>query len=87
LSRTNSCRPSLRALAAATVSACWDGWAAGVRLGLLGLTILAGWHRALIYANLRLGWFEEFQRYWVDELGNRPLHPHDFYHLYGVYRQ
>ena len=40
-----------------------------------------------MYANLRLGWFEEFQRYWVSELGNRPLHPHDFYHLYGVYRQ
>jgi len=58
-----------------------------VRLGLLGLTVLTGWHRALMYANLRLGWFEEFQRYWVDELGNRPIHPHDFYHLYGVYRQ
>jgi hypothetical protein len=40
-----------------------------------------------MYSNLRLGWFEEFQRYWVDELGNRPIHPHDFYHLYGVYRQ
>jgi 2-polyprenyl-3-methyl-5-hydroxy-6-metoxy-1,4-benzoquinol methylase len=58
-----------------------------LRLGGLGLLVLTGWHRALVYANLRLGWFEEFQRYWVDELGNRPLHPHDFYHLYGVYRQ
>ena len=29
----------------------------------------------------------EFQRYWVEELGNRPLQPHDFYFLSGVYRQ
>ena len=52
-----------------------------------GLLVLTGWHRALVYANLELGWFEEFQRYWVDELGNRPIHPHDFYYLTGVYRQ
>jgi 2-polyprenyl-3-methyl-5-hydroxy-6-metoxy-1,4-benzoquinol methylase len=58
-----------------------------LRLGGLGLLVLTGWHRALVYASLRLDWFEEFQRYWVDELGNRPLHPHDFYYLYGVYRQ
>ncbi len=58
-----------------------------LRLGGLGLLVLTGWHRALVYASLRLGWFEEFQRYWVEELGNRPLHPHDFYHLHGVYRQ
>ena len=63
------------------------GLASRVRLAALGGLVLTGWHRALMYANLRLGWFEEFQRYWVSELGNRPLHPHDFYHLYGVYRQ
>jgi SAM-dependent methyltransferase len=63
------------------------GLASRVRLAALGGLVLTGWHRALMYANLRLGWFEEFQRYWVGELGNRPLHPHDFYHLYGVYRQ
>ena len=61
--------------------------ASRLRLGALGLLVLSGWHRALMYSNLRLDWFEEFQRYWVEELGNRPLHPHDFYHLYGVYRQ
>jgi SAM-dependent methyltransferase len=63
------------------------GLTSRIRLGVLGLTVLTGWHRALMYANLRLGWFEEFQRYWVEELGNRPLHPHDFFYLYGVYRQ
>jgi 2-polyprenyl-3-methyl-5-hydroxy-6-metoxy-1,4-benzoquinol methylase len=61
--------------------------ASRLRLGALGLLVLSGCHRALMYSNLRLAWFEEFQRYWVDELGNRPLHPHDFYYLYGVYRQ
>jgi SAM-dependent methyltransferase len=61
--------------------------ASRLRLGALGLLVLSGWHRALMYSNLRLDWFEEFQRYWVEELGNRPLHPHDFYYLYGVYRQ
>lgn len=61
--------------------------ASRLRLAWHGGLVLTGWHRALMYANLRLGWFEEFQRYWVSELGNRPLHPHDFYHLYGVYRQ
>jgi SAM-dependent methyltransferase len=63
------------------------GLGSRVRLACHGGLVLTGWHRALMYANLRLGWFEEFQRYWVGELGNRPLHPHDFYHLYGVYRQ
>lgn len=58
-----------------------------LRLYGLGLLVLTGWHRALVYANLRLDWFYEFQRYWVDELGNRPLHPHDFFYLFGVYRQ
>lgn len=53
----------------------------------LGALVAAGLHRRLVYANLRLGWFHEFQAYWVDELGNRPIHPADFYHLYGVYRQ
>jgi 2-polyprenyl-3-methyl-5-hydroxy-6-metoxy-1,4-benzoquinol methylase len=61
--------------------------ASRLRLYGRGLLVLTGWHRALVYANLELGWFEEFQRYWVDELGNRPIHPHDFYYLTGVYRQ
>jgi 2-polyprenyl-3-methyl-5-hydroxy-6-metoxy-1,4-benzoquinol methylase len=57
------------------------------RLYALGLLVRLGLHRRLIYANVRLDWFREFQAYWVDALGNRPIHPHDFYHLYGVYRQ
>jgi len=57
------------------------------RLYGLGALVKFGWHRRLVYANLRLDWFFEFQRYWVEELGNRPIHPHDFYFLAGVYRQ
>lgn len=58
-----------------------------VRLYSLGALVKLGCHRRLVYANLRLDWFLEFQRYWVDELGNRPIHPHDFHFLSGVYRQ
>lgn len=58
-----------------------------VRLYALGALVKMGWHRRLVYANLRLDWFFEFQRYWMEELGNRPIHPHDFYFLSGVYRQ
>ena len=53
----------------------------------LGALVGSGIHRRLVYANLRLGWLADFQRYWSTELGNRPLQPHDFYFLYGVYRQ
>jgi len=58
-----------------------------LRLYGLGALVTLGLQRRLVYANLRLGWFHEFQRYWVEELGNRPIHPHDFYFLAGVYRQ
>jgi 2-polyprenyl-3-methyl-5-hydroxy-6-metoxy-1,4-benzoquinol methylase len=58
-----------------------------LRLYALGALVSLGLQRRLVYANLRLGWFHEFRRYWVEELGNRPLHPHDFYFLAGVYRQ
>ncbi len=70
-----------------------DGLGAPGRLGslarlyALGALVKLGWHRRLVYADLRLDWFFEFQRYWVDELGNRPIHPHDFHFLSGVYRQ
>ncbi len=63
------------------------GLASRARLYALGALVRLGLHRRLVYANLRLGWFHEFQRYWGDELGNRPIHPHDFYFLAGVYRQ
>ncbi len=58
-----------------------------IRVYLLGALVKLGWHRRLVYANLQLAWFFEFQRYWVDELGNRPIHPNDFTFLSGIYRQ
>lgn len=58
-----------------------------IQLYTLGALVRLGIHRRLVHANLRLDWFWQFQRYWVEELGNRPLHPHDFYFLHGVYRQ
>jgi 2-polyprenyl-3-methyl-5-hydroxy-6-metoxy-1,4-benzoquinol methylase len=58
-----------------------------IRLCALGALVKTGIHRRLIYANLRLDWFREFQEYWQGELGNRPIHPHEFHFLYGVYRQ
>lgn len=57
------------------------------RLYWRGALIKTGLHRRLIYANLKLDWFYEFQDYWVNELNNRPVQPHDFYFLHGVYRQ
>lgn len=57
------------------------------RLYATGALVGLGLHRRLVYANLRLDWFREFQAYWSLELGYRPLHPHDFYFLAGVYRQ
>ena len=57
------------------------------RLYALGALVKMGWHRRLVYANLKLDWFFEFQRYWVEELRNRPIHPQDFAFLSGIYRQ
>jgi len=58
-----------------------------LRLYALGTLVKTGLHRRLIYTNLRLDWFREFQEYWTAELGCRPINPHDFYFLAGVYRQ
>jgi 2-polyprenyl-3-methyl-5-hydroxy-6-metoxy-1,4-benzoquinol methylase len=58
-----------------------------LRLYTAGALVKTGIHRRLIHANLRLDWFREFHDYWIHELGCRPLHPHDFYFLAGVYRQ
>jgi SAM-dependent methyltransferase len=57
------------------------------RLYALGALVKTGLHKRLVYANLRLDWFHEFQEYWLRELGNRPIQLHDFYFLTGVYRQ
>jgi 2-polyprenyl-3-methyl-5-hydroxy-6-metoxy-1,4-benzoquinol methylase len=65
----------------------WESLASRARRYGLGALVKTRLHRRLVYANLKLGWFKEFQEYWVGELGNRPIHPHDFYFLMGVYRQ
>jgi SAM-dependent methyltransferase len=57
------------------------------RLYALGALVRTGLHRRLVHANLKLAWLGRFQEYWTTELGNRPLQPHDFYFLSGVYRQ
>ena len=58
-----------------------------LRLALTALSYRLGLHRRLVYANLKLDWFHEFRDYWMTALGNRPLEPHDFTFLLGVYRQ
>jgi 2-polyprenyl-3-methyl-5-hydroxy-6-metoxy-1,4-benzoquinol methylase len=44
-------------------------------------------HRRLVHANLALGWFDEFRDYWVNELGNRSIDPHEFHVLHDIYRR
>lgn len=61
--------------------------ASRARLYATAALVASGLHRRLVYANMRLDWFEEFREYWTRELGYRPIHPHDFYFLFGVYRQ
>lgn len=45
-----------------------------------------GLYRRALFANLILGWYKEFQDYWVNFLGNRHLTPFDFHYLRSVYR-
>jgi SAM-dependent methyltransferase len=61
-------------------------WLPGYRFFILALRRSGIWQR-LVYSNWLLGWFEEFNTYWTKRLGLRPLHPPDFWFLYGVYRQ
>jgi 2-polyprenyl-3-methyl-5-hydroxy-6-metoxy-1,4-benzoquinol methylase len=69
-----------------------DGLGLGGRLRSLarryatGLLGRLGLYERLIFSNLKLDWFREFHDYWFGELGNRPIAPHDFYYLFGVYR-
>ncbi len=58
-----------------------------LRLYLTGFLYKIGVYQRLIYSNIKLDWFYEFRDYWVNELGNRPIEPHDFHFLSGVYRQ
>lgn len=57
-----------------------------LKLTITRFLVDTGLYKKLIYSNLKLDWFYEFNQYWVKELGNRPLQPHDFYFLYGSYR-
>src|SRR4030095_11801270 len=41
--------------------------ASAARLYGLGALVRTGLHRRLVYANLTLDWFFEFQHYWVEE--------------------
>ena len=58
-----------------------------LRIGFMGFLIKTGIYKKLIYSHLNLRWFDEFREYWVTELGNRPIEPHDFHFLSGKYRQ
>jgi len=52
-----------------------------------GFLIKSGIKKRLIYSSLSLEWFYKFRDYWTGELGGRPINPHDFYFLFGIYRQ
>ncbi|MGE3153969.1 MAG: hypothetical protein AB7G48_04520 [Nitrospiraceae bacterium] len=60
-----------------------------IRLARQVMAALLDWRlwERMVYANAALGWFQEFERYWVGELGLRPITPPDFHFLKGVYRQ
>lgn len=55
----------------------------GVALGASrkGLT------RRLVQSRLDLRWFDEFSRYWTEELGQRRIQPHEFEWLHAELRQ
>jgi 2-polyprenyl-3-methyl-5-hydroxy-6-metoxy-1,4-benzoquinol methylase len=57
------------------------------QLYFTGFLYKLGIYQKLIYSNIKLDWFYEFRDYWVNELGNRPINPCDFYFLLGIYRQ
>jgi SAM-dependent methyltransferase len=48
--------------------------------------VATGLYRKALFANLILGWHKEFQDYWVNYLGNRPMVPADFHYLRNIYR-
>lgn len=81
LAAQESSRGPVATSAIGALASLWER----VRLGAMGLSLATGLHRRLIYANLNLGWFREFEAYWR-EIGGRPLHPIDFVYLAGHYR-
>lgn len=48
--------------------------------------VASGLYRRALYSNLILKWFFEFQEYWTQHLGNRPISPFDFHYLRNTYR-
>lgn len=56
-------------------------------LYLTGFLMKMNLREKLVDAGLIRGWFNEFNRYWVEILGGRPLKFHDFFFLYGEYRK
>ena len=58
-----------------------------IKLYFRGFLIKTGIHKRLIYSNFSLSWFYNFRNYWTNELGGRPINPHDFYFLFCHYRQ
>jgi len=47
---------------------------------------VSGLYKKCIDAGFYRGWFDEFNEYWVQALGGRPLYFHDFFFLYSWYR-
>jgi 2-polyprenyl-3-methyl-5-hydroxy-6-metoxy-1,4-benzoquinol methylase len=46
-----------------------------------------GIYDRLLFSNLILSWFYEFQYYWIHELQGFNMRPHDFFFLLGDYRK
>lgn len=52
----------------------------------LGLLYKLGILQKMFYANICLGWFYDFKKFWVDYLGNRNIDIIDFHFLRNTYR-
>ncbi len=57
-----------------------------IKRSFLFFLVGTGLYRRAIYSNLFIKWFDEFQDYWVHQLGNRPITPMDFHYLRSSYR-
>lgn len=55
-------------------------------LYLTGLLMKLGLQKRLIDSGFIRDWFDEFNDYWINRLGCRPLNLHDFFWLHSHYR-
>jgi len=55
-------------------------------LCLTGLLVKSGLWKRLIDSGFIRDWFDEFNGYWINCLGCRPLKLHDFFYLHSHYR-